>query len=165
MKPMLIVAITAAVTFYAGTLQAADHSRDTAPATPAADKSVSGSPGMEALRPEKGAPRVDREKLSPMHREIYDAVESERAQIQALSRRFAQTDLAADRLTIQKEIESIKKGGQLTVLEIQLRYARAGKHDEAVRQLEKAIDALKNPKLPQGSGPTLLEQAQQSTNR
>lgn len=112
---------------------------------------------MEAPVPEKEARPVDRARLTPMHLEILDHVESEAAQVEALNRRFIQAVLPVDRLAIQKEIEAIKKSGMIKVLEIQLRYAEEGGRSEAATQLKTAIEAIRNPRPLQTSQPTLLE--------
>jgi len=122
------------------------------------------TPDGSAIKIPAGAPEhtvqaTPREKLSPMHREIFDAVEAERAQVEALSDRYALAVLPGQKLEIQKEIEAAKKAGIISVFEIQLRYARAEGRDPVVHQLENAIDAVKTPKIPQGSGPTVLEKA------
>lgn len=89
---------------------------------------------------------VDRSRLSPMHRDIADAVEEEKARVEELNRRYLATSLLADRIAIQKQIEAIKKEGLLTVLEIQLRYAELEGRSEVATQLRTTIEAVRNPK-------------------
>jgi hypothetical protein len=92
---------------------------------------------------------VDRSRLSPMHRDIADAVEAEKARVEELNRRYLTSSLLAERLAIQKQIEAIKQEGLLTALGIQLRYAELEGRSEVATQLRTTIEAIRNPK----SGP------------
>jgi hypothetical protein len=102
---------------------------------------------------------IDRASLTPMHRDILDAVELERASVQALNQRFTQAVSPGEKLAIQQELESVKKAGMLAVLDIQLRYARAEGRTEVVQQLEAAVERVRNPSPMPGSGETLLQKA------
>jgi hypothetical protein len=121
------------------------------------DGPVAGGPAVETPAPVSNTRVVDRSRLAPMHREILDAVESERAQVEELSLRYSRAVLPAEKIAIQKEIETIKKNGMIAVYEIQLRYARAAGREETVRQMEAAIEAIRNPKPAQGQVKRLLE--------
>jgi hypothetical protein len=90
---------------------------------------------------------VERARLTPMHREIADAVETEQAAVEALNRRFLEAPQVTEKMAIQKEIEAIKKNGMLAVFEIQLRYAVADGRTAAAEQLRTTIEAMKNPKV------------------
>ena len=125
--------------------------------SPAGSPAVVQAGPAPAGAPEPAVVATPREKLSPMHREIFDAVEAERADVKALSTRYAGAALLSEKLEIQKQIEAVKRAGMILVFEIQLRYARAEGRAEVVRQLETAIDAVKNPKALENSGPTVLE--------
>lgn len=89
---------------------------------------------------------VEPRNLSPMHREILESVELERARVEELNLRFARAVVLSEKLSIQREIEAIKLGGQVRVLEIQLRYARAAGRSDVVSQLEASIESIRNPK-------------------
>jgi len=107
------------------------------------------------VAPERTPRAVDRASLSPMHREILDATEGERSQVEELNRRFVTAMLASDKLAIQREIESIKKTGQIAVMEILLRYARAEGRAEAIRQMEATLEMLQHPNDARGIGPMM----------
>jgi TolA-binding protein len=125
---------------------------------PAQDHSTT-SAINETKPPEARLVPVDVQNLTPMHREIRESLETEQARVQELNRRFIEAVLLSEKIAIQKEIEEIKKGGQVAVLEIQLRYARSEARPQDVKQLEAAIEALKNPKPLRGSGVPLVEQS------
>lgn len=115
----------------------------------APDLSAAAPTGAAEPTPATTAPparSVDRSRLSPMHRDIADAVEAEKARVEELNRRYSTTSLLADRIAIQKDIEAIKKEGLLTVLEIQLRYAESEGRSEVATQLRTSIEAVRNPK-------------------
>jgi hypothetical protein len=149
---LVVLTMTAAVSF-----QAVSPATETAPGTD--------HPVMEAPVPEVKIRPVDRAALAPMHREIFDAVESERAEVEALNLRFTRAVLPADMLAIQKEIEALKKNGMIKVLEIQLRYAEEEGRSEVATQLETAIEAIRNPKRTRNSGETMLEKVGKAGGR
>jgi len=149
-KTYVMIAMMAAAT-WSGPLHAAPPANE--PGGPA------DAPVREAEPPKEGEVSMDVRNLSPMHREIFDAVEEERARVEDLNERFLRAALAQEKLAIQQEIEAVKRDGMIAVLEIQLRYATAEGRAEMAAQLETAIEAMKNPKLSEVSAPTMLERA------
>jgi len=147
MTRTLIVTLLLGAAIAAGTIGIATSGEPEAVGPPRPD-------GPEATQPAPPNPEL----LSPMHREIHEFLETERHQVEELSRRLA-TVLAEERLALHLEIEQVKKSGQRGVFEIQLRYAREAGRAEAVRDLEAVIERLDRPE-PAGTGETLLQQYQ-----
>lgn len=167
-RRMYVFALALSTLFATDQLHAVSPAKVAGPATvgliggsPAAGAPRAGeapSPGTSSV-PEKAPRPVDRAALTPMQREIFDAVETERKQIEELNHRFTRATLPDEKFLIQKEIESVKKHGMIRVFEIQVSYARAAGHEEAAIRLEAAIDGIRNPKRLPGSGETMLERA------
>jgi hypothetical protein len=96
--------------------------------------------------------------LTPMHREIRDALDLEGTRLQELNARLQSVRPGPEFLELQREVEAVKKAGQITVFEIQLRHARAEGRVEDADQLAEAIHILHEP-------PSLLSRRAAGTER
>ena len=119
-------------------------------ATDSVRRQANVAPGTpETLTPPRTSmPTVPREKMSPMHREIFAALDQEKARVDELNARATRNMSAAEFLTLQQQIEETKKSAQISVLEIQLRYAQTEGRQAQVAELSEALDLIRHPLSP-----------------
>ena len=101
--------------------------------------------------PTAGLPTLPREKMSPMHQEIFATLDQEKARVDELNAQATKNMSAAEFLALQQQIEETKKGAQISVLEIQLRYAQAEGRQVQVSELSEAIDMIRHPLSPESA--------------
>ena len=98
--------------------------------------------------PEQRLPTMPREKMSPMHQEIFAALDQEKVRVEELNARATKDMPAAEFMALQQQIEETKKAAQISVLEIQLRYAQQEGRQAQVTELSEALDLIRHPLAP-----------------
>jgi hypothetical protein len=86
--------------------------------------------------------------LTPMQAEIAQVLASERATVAQLQERLVAAKGTAPALELHKQVQDTKLQAQLTILRIQVRYARAEGRELVAEQLETAIRDMTTPKAP-----------------
>ncbi len=135
-----------------GTPAAAPASSGTAGTQHMAGQAISpteGSPAEGASPeglPAPGALASQQRPLTPMHAEIQRVIEDEKAAVAALQARFEQTKDPVTAMEVQKQVQDTKIQTEITILQIQVRYARQEGHNDVATQLESAIKEMTTPK-------------------
>ena len=83
--------------------------------------------------------------LGPMHRELADLLRTEQLQLATLGEQFKQATNSLESLKIQRQISKAKAQTELSLLGVQLRYARVAGETEVVKELEAAIESMQRP--------------------
>jgi|GEM_PF-6542107 len=116
--------------------------------------SVRSQPSAAAVEAQTGKPEshqmptLSRQEMSPMHQEIFAALDQEKARIDELNATVDQNMPAAQFLALQQQIEETKKAAQVSVLEIQLRYAETEGRQAQVAELTEALELVRHPLSP-----------------
>jgi hypothetical protein len=106
--------------------------------------------GAETLAPpQPGVRTISRQNLSPMHQEIFAALDQEKARVEELNAQATKNMPASEFLALQQQIEETKKAGQISVLEIQLRYAEQEGRQAQVAELSEALEMIRHPLPPE----------------
>lgn len=151
--PVLVLVMCAAATLAAPVNQSADPSVAEDPAavvTPATPRPVARpeATGPSPLEPALGAASASTSRLSapsPMMALVQAAIADQRVRLSELCARLANTSDQAAALAIQKQVEALKRGTELRILQIQLDFARQAGHDAAAARLADAIADFENP--------------------
>ena len=93
-------------------------------------------------------PTLARKDMTPMHQEIFAALDQEKAQVDELNARVNKNMPASEFLALQQQIEETKKAAQVSVLEIQLRYAEQEGRQAQVAELTESLDLIRHPLSP-----------------
>ena len=94
------------------------------------------------LTPMLAFPQSSEGPASPMVREIFDLVAAGRAELADLEAAY-RAAAGAERDALERRIAALKIDTEISVLETQLRYARAEGRDDDARRLENAIASLR----------------------
>ena len=127
-------------------------------ATGSVHRQTAVAPGATGtLAPPAGGVRtIPRDHMSPMHQEIFASLDQEIARVEQLNAQATKTMSAAEFLALQQQIEETKKAAQISVLEIQLRYAQEQGRQAQVAELSEALDMIRHP-LPAAEAVKRLE--------
>ena len=119
-------------------------------ATDSAHRQAKGAAGTtETLAPPQTTiPAMPRDKMSPMHREIFAALDQEKVRVDELNARTTKNMSAEEFLALQQQIEEAKKSAQISVLEIQLKYAQTEGRQAQVSELSEALELIRHPLSP-----------------
>ena len=106
---------------------------------PVADPALpaDGEPGAPGARP--------RRRLSPMAAELAQAIAAERSALTELQARFDHANGDREALAVQREIEQLKRGTEITLLRIQAKHARLKGHEAVARRIDAVIDEVTRP--------------------
>lgn len=84
--------------------------------------------------------------LSPMMQEIAEVLAAEKEQLAALELRLAALPGTEVQQELVRQMQELKTSTEIRILEIQLHHARLQGHDATVQELERVIEALRNPR-------------------
>jgi len=82
--------------------------------------------------------------------EIQELLDTEQEELAILQERFKVATSEREAAEAMRRISELKKGTEVGILGIQLKYARLAGHMEAVAKIELAIEKLTSPR-PQGT--------------
>ena len=107
-------------------------------------------------RPVEGQPPPKVAKPGPLYERIAAVVEAELAAAADLQARIAVATDDEELAALQRELETLKKETQVTILQLQADYAREQGRPEQAVEIEAAIENLRHP-------PRLPERTEEST--
>lgn len=151
--PKRTVRLSAAgvVVLVIGVLAVLSHPAISATGTPRRQTIVAADGSPTLAPPAPGLHTLPRERMSPMHQEIFAALDQEKVRVDALNAEARKNMSASEFLALQQQIEETKKAAQISILEIQLRYAEQEGRQAQVTELSGALEMIRHPQAPENA--------------